>query len=102
MINTIAESKYTLGRKFIDQQISFMQDSFKNDINNNLGEIRHQLLSELEKKAAVSEFRDELKDIKEILEKMVEESVDSFASKEETKKSLTLFENKILKVEMVM
>jgi hypothetical protein len=32
-------------------------------------------LGELEKKAAVSEFREELKEIKSIIEKMVEESV---------------------------
>ena len=33
---------------------------------------------------------------------MVEESVDSFASKEETKIALTLFEKKISKTELVL
>lgn len=40
--------------------------------------------------------------MKTVIENMVEESVESFASKEETKKALLLFEKKFIKLEVVL
>lgn len=49
------------------------------------------MLAEIDKKAGLKDFRDQLGEVKTVIEKMVEESVDSFASKEETKKAFLLF-----------
>ena len=69
---------------------------------NDLSDVKSSLLGELEKKAAVSEFKDELQEIKSVIEKIVEESIESFASKDETKIALTLFEKKVAKFELVL
>jgi hypothetical protein len=44
--------------------------------------LKSELLNEIEKKAGLHEFKEQLGEIKTVIEKMVEESVESFASKE--------------------
>ena len=61
--------------KLIDQQFQFLAKTFREEISISLETVKNEVFSELEKKAAVAEFRDELKEIKTIIEKMVEESV---------------------------
>ena len=82
IIQQLADQKYQSGRKLIDHQFQFLEEHFKEEIKNDLADVKKKLLGELEKKAAVSQFREELRQIKSIIENMVEESVDSFASKE--------------------
>jgi hypothetical protein len=96
------EEKYHLGGQLIDRKVAFMEQTLASQIDSFSSKLKKELLVELSKKTGLEEFKGQLGEIREVIEKMVVESVESFASKEETKKALVLFEKKIIKLELVL
>lgn len=81
MIHKMVDDKYYLGGKLIDKKVAAMELGLSKYIDNLAVNVKSELLREIEKKAGILEFRDELGEVKVVIEKMVEESVESFASK---------------------
>lgn len=96
------EDKYLEGGQLIDRKVAFMEHTLATQIEGISTSLKKELLVEISKKTGLEEFKGQLGEIKEVIEKMVVESVESFASKEETKKALLLFEKKIVKLELVL
>jgi hypothetical protein len=91
VLEKLVEEKYYLGSKLIDKRVAVMELSLGRHINTLSSNLKTEMLAEMEKKAGVSEFKEQLGEIRQVIEKMVIESVESFAGKEETKKALLLF-----------
>lgn len=80
-----------MGTKLIDKKVAGMEVNLSKHITKQTLDLKAEMLAEIDKKAGLKDFRDQLGEVKTVIEKMVEESVESFASKEETKKALLLF-----------
>ena len=91
-----------MGTKLIDKKVAGMEISLSKHINKQTLDVKMEMLAEIDKKAGLKDFRDQLGQVKIVIEKMVEDSVQSFASKEQTKKALLLFQKKFIKLEVVL
>lgn len=98
----LVDDRYHMGTKLIDKKVAAMEVNLSKHINKQNCDLKAEMLAEIDKKACLKDFRDQLGQVKTVIEKMVEESVESFASKEETKKALLLFEKKFIKLEVVL
>ena len=85
------DDRYHMGTKLIDKKVAGMEVNLSKHITKQTLDLKAEMLAEIDKKAGLKDFRDQLGEVKTVIEKMVEESVESFASKEETKKALLLF-----------
>ena len=77
--------KYVHGTKMIDQKVRMIEQYMSSYTDKCLNELKVFLLKEMEKKAGILHMQEQLTEIKNVVEKIVEESVESFASKPETK-----------------
>jgi len=74
-LTKIAEDKYQLGGQLIDRKVAFMQHTLATQIEIISTSLKKELLVEISKKTGLEEFKGQLGEIREVIEKMVVESV---------------------------